>query len=121
MQLTLNFDEGVTDHYASCKEFIAFRVHQLNKPLKATAADMDLSPSDLARKLGTNPDDPRRFTLDDLEKYLNVTGDLQPVYYLVEKYLAAGGDEIEALEARLALLKANKIASEPQQRARVVR
>jgi len=121
VQLTLNFDEGVTDHYATCREFVAHRVHQLGKPMKSTAADMDLSPSDLSRKLGNNPDDPRRFSLDDLERYIQVTKDTQPVFYLVEKYLAAGGDEIEVLEQRLALLKANRAASRIPQRARVVR
>lgn len=114
MQLTLNFDEGVTDLYETFREFVAFRVHQLGRPMKSTAADMDLSPSDLSRKLGNNPDDPRRFTLDDLERYIQTTKDTQPVFYLVEKYLTAGGNEIEVLEQRLAMLKANKAASEPR-------
>lgn len=106
MQLTLNFDAGLIESYQTCREYIAARVHQLGRPQKAIAADMDYSPSDLSRKLAQNPDDSRRFTLDDLEKYIAVTGDKKPVLYLVEKYLAAPDEEallrqIEELQARL--------------------
>lgn len=106
MQLTLNFDAGLVDSYPSCREYIAARVHQQGRPQKAIAADMDYSPSDLTRKLAQNPDDCRRFTLDDLEKYMVVTKDKTPVLYLVEKYLADAGSEIEKLRARLAQLEA---------------
>lgn len=106
MQMTLNFDAGLVDNYASCREFVAARVHQLGKAQKVIAADMDYSPSDLSRKLAQNPDDSRRFTLDDLEKYIDVTGDKKPVLYLVEKYLAETDEgallkQIEALQSQL--------------------
>lgn len=106
MQLTLNFDAGLTDNYASCREYVAARIHQQGRPQKAIAADMDYSPSDLSRKLAQNPDDSRRFTLDDLEKFIEVTGDTRPVLYLVEKYLAESDEEslrqqINSLQAQL--------------------
>lgn len=105
MQLTLNFDAGLTDSYATCREYVASRVHQQGRPQKVIAADMDYSPSDLSRKLAQNPDDSRRFTLDDLEKFMETTKDASPVLYLVEKYLADDQDEIEALKAKLAKLE----------------
>lgn len=96
MQLTLKFDAGLVDSYASCRELIAARVHQNGRPQKAIAADMDYSPSDLSRKLAQNPDDSRRLTLDDVEKFIEVTGDKTPVYYLVEKYLTSSdADELQ--------------------------
>jgi len=106
VQLTLNFDAGLTDNYASCREYVAARIHQQGRPQKAIAADMDYSPSDLSRKLAQNPDDSRRFTLDDLEKFIEVTGDTRPVLYLVEKYLAESDEEslrqqINSLQAQL--------------------
>jgi hypothetical protein len=106
MQLTLNFETGIVESYSSCREYIAARVHQLGRPQKVIAADMDYSPSDLSRKLAQNPDDSRRFTLDDLEKYIAVTGDKKPVLYLVEKYLAETDEaallkQIEQLQAQL--------------------
>lgn len=105
MQLTLNFEAGLADSYSSCREFVASRVHQQGRPQKAIAADMDYSPSDLSRKLAQSPDDSRRFTLDDLERFIQVTGDTGPVLYLVEKYLATGC-EMQRLKARLAELEA---------------
>ena len=108
MELTLKLERGLAEAYQTCREFVAARVHQQHRPQKAIAADMDYSPSDLSRKLAQNPDDSRRFTLDDLERYIEVTGDTEPVLYLVEKYLAAGGDEIAALEKRLASLRAQQ-------------
>ncbi len=68
MQLTLDL-EGIASSYGTCREYIGALVHQQNRPQKAIAADMDYSPSDLSRKLAQSPEDSRRFTLDDLEKY----------------------------------------------------
>ena len=104
MQLTLNFEAGLAQVYATCREFVAARIHQQGKPQKSIAADMDYSPSDLSRKLAQAPDDSRRFTLDDLERYIEVTGDKKPVLYLVEKYLAA--DDNDALLRQIAELQA---------------
>lgn len=107
-QLTLNFDKGMAESYASCREFVAARVHQQGRPQKAIAADMDYSPSDLSRKLAQNPDDSRRFTLDDLERYIETTKDTEPVLYLVEKYFADSDDRIKQLEREIELLRGNK-------------
>ena len=65
---------------------------------------MGYSPSSLSRKLSQSPDDSQRFTLDDLEKFIAVTGDTSPVLYLVEKYLTEH-DRIAELEKELARLK----------------
>lgn len=107
-QLTLNFNAGMADSYGTCREYVAARVHQQGRPQKAIAADMDYSPSDLSRKLAQNPDDSRRFTLDDLETYIRVTGDTQPVLYLVEKYLTNNDDQIARLQAEIDRLKAKQ-------------
>lgn len=103
-QITINFEAGLATCYRTCREYIAARVHQIGKPQKAIAADMDYSPSDLSRKLAQAPDDSRRFTLDDLERYIEVTGDTSPVTYLAEKYLTEAG-RIAELEQQLESLK----------------
>ena len=110
MQMTLNFKARMSDVYGSCRELVAARVHQLGKSQKSIAADMDYSPSDLSRKLAQNPDDSRRFTLDDLETYIKVTGDKEPVMYLAEKYLLERDQsvlekQIEELQQQLAKAK----------------
>jgi hypothetical protein len=62
-------------------------VYASRKPMKTIAADMDLSTSTLSRKLSADPDDPRRFSLDDLETYIAATGDTSVVEYLAAKHL----------------------------------
>jgi hypothetical protein len=112
MQLTLNFDPGLADSFQTCRELIADRVHQQRyddgrrRYQKTIAADMDCSPSDLSRKLSQSPDDSRRFTLDDFERFIQVTGDTMPLLYLVEKYLTGESEDdlkqqIAALQKRL--------------------
>lgn len=104
-QLSINFDAGIAESYATCREYVAARVHQIGRFQKVIAADLDLSPSHLSRKLAQSPGDTMRFTLDDFEKYVETTGDTKPIEYLIEKYLA-GSSEIERLRARLAELEA---------------
>lgn len=103
-QITLNYDAGLTEAYSTCRELVGSRVHQQGRSQKSIAADMDYSPSQLSRKCAQSPDDSMRFTLDDLESFVTVTGDTQPILYLVEKYLA-GPKHIAKLEAELERLK----------------
>ena len=87
-QLTLDFEPGLTERHTSCLAVVKQGAYSHRNPLKTLAADMDMSVSDLSRKLGDNPNDPRKFTLDDFESYIQASGDTTPIYYLVEKYLA---------------------------------
>ena len=54
-----------------------------------------------------NPGDSARFTLDDLEKYLETQNDLHPLYYLIDKYVKTD-DRIEQLEKELDKLKKSR-------------
>jgi hypothetical protein len=88
-QLTLSFEPGLADRHASLLDCVRQVVYAHRNPLKTIAADMDLSQSDLSRKLSGNPDDTRRFSVEDLERLIEATGDVTPVLYLAEKYLAS--------------------------------
>ena len=85
-QLTLNFEPGLAERNGSLKAHVRERVYANAKPLKAIAADMDLSETELTRKLSLNPNDTRDLTCDDLEAYIVGSGDVSPVYYLIEKF-----------------------------------
>lgn len=85
-QLTLDFDPGLSERHASLADCIRECVYTYRRGMKALAADMDLSQSDLSRKVSGNPEDSRRFTIDDLERYLVATGDLRPIFFLVERF-----------------------------------
>lgn len=98
-QLTLNFEPSLAEKWGSLREFIAYRIGCQPKPAKSIAADLDIAPSTLSRKLNPSPEDSQRFNVDDLEGYLRSTGDVASVIeYLAAKFMA-GGDE--ARKARL--------------------
>lgn len=86
-QLTLDFEPGLTEKHPHLLDCVRAAAYTHRNPLKTIAADMDVSQSDLSRKLAGNPEDPRRFSLDDLERFIDATGDMSPVYWLVAKYL----------------------------------
>ena len=85
-QLTLDFTPGLTERFPSALECLKASAYSNNKPLKTIAADMDISQSDLSRKLANNHDDPRSFTLHDLEAFIEATGDTTVIRYLAQKF-----------------------------------
>jgi hypothetical protein len=86
-QMTLDFEPGLTERFSSLLDCIRNGVYTNRKPLKTVAADMDMSQSELSRKLAENPDDVRKLSVEDFETYIEKTGDITPIYYLVEKFL----------------------------------
>ena len=86
-QLTLNFEPSIAERWPSLRAYIAHRAMLQRNPLKTIAADMDMSPSTLTRKLNPHDGDTQRFNLDDLEAYIQSTGDVDSVIeYLAAKY-----------------------------------
>jgi hypothetical protein len=111
-QLTINFDPDLIAAYPTCRELVQARVHQIGRQQKAIAADMDLSPSHLCRKLAQAPGDSARLTLDDFENYLSTNDDRKPLHYLNAKYGCTG---------LAGTLTDEEIAAEYERRNRVAR
>lgn len=86
LQLTLNIEPGLAERHKSLKDCVRERAYGRPESLKDLAEVMGMTDSDLSRKLGGNPGDPRNFTTDNLEAYLEATGDHSPIFYLIEKY-----------------------------------
>ena len=103
-QLTIDFTPGLTERHACLLDCIRQGAYSHRNPLKTIAADMDMSQSELSRKLANNPDDPRRLSVGDLEKYIEATNDTTPIYWLIEKYLQ--DDTAKQKQAMAALAKA---------------
>lgn len=102
-QLTIDFTPGLTERHDSLLDCIRHGAYSHRNPLKTIAADMDMSQSELSRKLGGNPDDPRKFSVGDLERYIEATGDTTPIYWLIEKYLQ--DEEVKQKQAIAAISK----------------
>lgn len=119
-QLSLNLDPDLADDYSSLRAFIAHQVEQQKRPAKSIAGDMDMAPSTLSRKLtaGLKSDDKdtQRFNCDDLELYMQVTGDTSPIEYLAAKYLHSDMHRQARLTAR-----AEKLAQELERTMRLLR
>lgn len=102
-QLTLNFDPALHERFPSLRSFVAYRAQAgVAKPMKVQAADMDMAPSTLSRKLHPGEGDTQRFNLDDLEAWLHSTGDAAAVVeYLASKYLENDEQRDQRRQARI--------------------
>jgi hypothetical protein len=107
-QLTLDFEPTLPERFATLRSYIAHRAAVVPKALKAQAADMDLSPSTLTRKLNPSEGDTQRFNLDDLEDWLASTGDAPAVI----EYLAAKFMDCDEQRKRRTLAKLESLVPE---------
>lgn len=100
-QLTLTFEPGVLERYSSLLECVTAGVYQ--RGLKRVAGDLDKAPGNLSRELAGDSD--RHFSVQALERYIQTQGDLQPIYYLIARYLgdqaAAEGATLKRIESLL--------------------
>lgn len=92
--MTLEFTPGLTQRFRNVRDAVAQGVYQ--RGLKRTAGDLEWAPGNLSVAL--RDDGQRKFGVDDLERYLQVTGDMTPLYYLAERYL---GDTAAARDQAL--------------------
>jgi hypothetical protein len=105
-QLTLHFEPGIVERFPAAMDVVRKVAYGHRNPLKTLAADMDMSESTLSRKLAQNPDDPRRFGLDDLERFVRASGDVTVIEYLAAKYLQTDSQRREsAISAAEGLLR----------------
>lgn len=101
-QLTLDLDQALVTAHRSLRDCVAAGVYR--RGLKSVAGDLDLSPGNLSVALSDDPH--RKFSVDELERYIQSTGDKSPIYWLISRYL---GDEAatrdQALDQVRALLE----------------
>ena len=97
-QMTLSFEHTLPDRFPTLRAYVAHRAALATKAMKVQAADMDMAPSTLARKLNPTDGDTQRFNCDDLEAWIASTGEGPAVIeYLAAKYM----DTTEARKTRL--------------------
>lgn len=96
-QLTLSFEQGISEKHRSLRECIATGVYQ--RGLGNVAIDLDVAPGNLSVKLSDDPT--RHFSVDNLERYIEKTGDTAPIYWLIDKFLNDHGQKQNAALAQL--------------------
>ena len=84
-QFELDFEAGLTDQFPEWGDALKASVYSCGKPFKNIAADLDLSSSMLSRML--NPGEASvNFPAHRLSDLIEATGDLKPIYWLVERF-----------------------------------
>ena len=117
MQIEVNIEPGLTRQYPRFKDLLMVVVYNSRAGLSGIAAACDVSPSLLSRMLKTDDDDKdqkRNLPIELLPTIIAETGDLRPVYWLVEKFVptkdelqrAAMDKIVEMVPALLLLLQA---------------
>ncbi len=87
-QLTLNLEPSTPERFPTLRAFVAHRSALTAKHLKVQAADLDMAPSTLSRKLNPAEGDTQRFNVDDLEAWIASTGEASAVIeYLASKFM----------------------------------
>ena len=100
-QLTLSLEPGVSQRHRTLRDCVAAGVYRTG--LTRVAGQVDESPSKLSEKLaGGGADRKRDVGLELFEAYLDKTGDREPIYYLIDKYLRDPKAQQHELQARIA-------------------
>lgn len=104
-QLTLSFTPGLTVRHKSLREITQVSVIKSNGGIAGVAPAVDMSPSHLGRKLAGNADDPHRtLDIDDWVRVVEASGDLTPIYWLIEKFLPSDEQRRAAAVEQLSLM-----------------
>ena len=96
-QLPIDFPAGITQEFPEFRDCIKASAYGCGRQLKAVAADLDMTSSELSRKLGDNPNDPVHFPAHLLPALVKATGDKRPIFWLIESFL----EDPEAKRARV--------------------
>jgi hypothetical protein len=108
--MPLEFAPGLTERHPALLDCCREAVIRSERVMKAIAADMDLSSSELGRKLTPADGDTRRLSVDDLVRLIEATGDLSPIYWLIEKFAIDEEAKARRAQNELAKLLPNLIA-----------
>lgn len=84
-QLTINLEQSLTQQFPNWMDVVRASVYGCGKPFKSIAADLDMSASELSRRLSPDGDIPA--LMEHLPKLIETTGDHRPIYWLVERFM----------------------------------
>ena len=100
-QVEINFEAGLTQQFPRFADVVKASVYSCGRAIKSVAADLDMTSSELSRKLADNPNDNVHFPLELLPALITATGDKRPVYWLVETFLEDATTKRERAIAQL--------------------
>lgn len=110
-QITINFEPGLRTLYPTVMDVLramAARAVAGGKQMKSIAADMDMSASELSRRLNAdiNENDTRVFDVALLDAFMRATGSTLVIDWLVEGHMA----DQHAMEDRVRQVAVRELA-----------
>lgn len=85
-QIEISFAPGLTQQFPTFQDCVKASVYDCGRAFKTIAADLDMSASELSRKLADNPNDPVHFPVHRLPDLIRATGDVRPLNWLNETF-----------------------------------
>ena len=84
----MDFKPGLTRQYRNLLDVVRASIHKSRGGADSVAIAMDVSPSTISKMLNKqdDPNNQRRFPLEHLETVIEETKDLDPIFYLIEKF-----------------------------------
>lgn len=99
-QLTLQLDSSLAERYRCVRDVCAAGIYQ--RGLKRIAGDLEMAPGNLSAALAG---DGRCLSTDAMERYIEVSGDVSPILYLVAKFIGIDAEQLQvARQARIETL-----------------
>jgi len=96
--MKIQFEFQFDKNFESLDDALEYAINSCGWSKNSLAGEMGYSPAGLSKRLNRFPNgnDPR-FSLRDLDKFVEVTGNTLPIKYLVKKFLTPKDDEVREL------------------------
>lgn len=86
-QLTLELQPGLLQRYTTLRQCVYHTALNYSRGIKALAADLDLSESELTRRLNPSEADPRSCDVNLMVAVIEKTNDLMPLQWMMARFL----------------------------------
>lgn len=106
-QIAMEFIPGLLEQFPDFMDCVRASVHNCGRPFKAVAADIDMSVSELSRRLAPRGLDDKKdieLPLRLLPSLVKATGDTRPVQWLALAFLADPSTQVDRALRDLAAL-----------------
>lgn len=124
-QLTLELQPNLLQRYSTLRQCLYHAAMNYPRGIKSLAADLDLSESELTRRLNPSDGDPRSCDVNLMVQIIDATGDLTPLHWLMARFLRdaetrkqAAVDQLAQLLPQIATLLADASAGSAKQGSR---
>lgn len=103
-QLTLELRPDLLRRFSTLRQCVHHTALSYSRGMKDLAADLDLSESELSRRLNPSEDDKRSCDVNLMVRIVEVTGDQEPLHWLMAKFLRDAESTKQAAVQQLAQL-----------------